>query len=77
MVMRGVLRATLLGAAVGLLGTLPATGALESHVFGITTHDPRILIVATGFLLAAGVAAAALAATRATRVDPLDALRSE
>jgi ABC-type antimicrobial peptide transport system permease subunit len=72
-----VLRATLLGAAVVLLGTLPARGALESHVFGITNHDPRILRVATGFLLAAGVAAAALAATRATRVDPLDALRSE
>jgi hypothetical protein len=65
------------GVAVGLAGAAVASRLLQGMLFGITPLDLRTFIgVAVTFGLVA-VAAAYLPARRATRVDPLVALRSE
>jgi len=79
-VRRGVLVRTLVLAAFGLVlgmaGTRVLSGALASLLFGITSSDPATF-VAMGVLLT-GVAAVAgyVPARRASRIDPMAALRS-
>jgi ABC-type antimicrobial peptide transport system permease subunit len=53
------------------------TTLMQSLLFGVTPVDPAAYLVATGVLGAIAVAACALPALRATRVDPLVALRDE
>jgi putative ABC transport system permease protein len=65
------------GAALGLLASWAAIRFLESLLFGIAPHDPRVMAVAVLVLLAAATAAAWLPARRAARVDPVTALRTE
>jgi predicted permease len=77
LIARDVLRAAALGVLIGVAAAVPASRTLESLVFGVGAHDPRILLAVAGSLLATALAAAFLAAARAARVDPLDALRSE
>jgi predicted permease len=76
-----VLRETMglvgLGAAVGLVVTLPALTYVASLLFGLSPRDPATLTLATVILLTVGVLAGAVPAWRASRVDPLTALRSE
>jgi predicted permease len=80
-VMGGLLRHTLIltgaGIAVGLVGTAFATRALSTLLYEISPTDPAAL--ATVAVLLAAVAAAACVAPvyRATRIDPLEALRAE
>jgi putative ABC transport system permease protein len=77
MVVAGSMRAVLLGAALGLSVALAATRSLRSLLFGVEPADPVVFLAVTGLLLSAAIAAALLAASRAARVDPLLALRSE
>jgi hypothetical protein len=75
------LRATLarvdpmLGA--GIAGALIATRVIESLLFGVTPHDPATFAGVSGVLLAVMLLAAYLPARRATKVDPVIALRCE
>lgn len=66
-----------LGIALGLVGAAAAGRALQSILFGISPLDPLTFAVAAGVLLCAGAAAAYLPARRATRVDPITALRAD
>jgi ABC-type antimicrobial peptide transport system permease subunit len=56
---------------------LGLTRALSALLYGVTASDPRAYIAAMVVLVVATTLAAAVPALRASRVDPLAALRSE
>jgi len=66
---------------VGLLGGIPialaAATALRSLLFGITSRDPLTLIATCTIIMVTAILAAYLPARRASRVDPILALREE
>lgn len=64
------------GVALGALLALGSSRLLESLLFGITTHDPATYLAVSGVLGTVTVLASYLPARRATRIDPLSALRS-
>jgi putative ABC transport system permease protein len=68
---------TLIGVAIGTALAVVATRTLQSLVFGISTTDPGVFGFVALALTAVAVTAAALPALRASRVDPIVALRSE
>jgi ABC-type antimicrobial peptide transport system permease subunit len=73
-------RATLLfvpGLFLGLIGSMSAAGLTRSRVYGISALSPTYLAAAGVIMLLVGVAATAIPVVRATRVDPLEALRAE
>jgi ABC-type antimicrobial peptide transport system permease subunit len=67
----------LLGAAIGLAGSLALTRVIASELFGVKPADPATLIGAVLAMLGIALLAAYLPARRATRVDPVIALRHE
>jgi predicted permease len=77
MVLRESLRLVLLGLAAGLPLALVASHLVSSQLFGVSPIDPVTLLVATAALLCVAAASAYVPAARASRVDPLVALRYE
>jgi putative ABC transport system permease protein len=75
-VKRGMLLAVC-GVAIGLLGSLGLTRLLTGLLFGVSVTDPLTFGLVPVFLLAIALLAVYLPARRATRVDPLVALRYE
>jgi len=71
------MRPVAVGSAIGLAGAVAVTTLMQSLLFGVTPVDPAAYLVAAGALGAIAVAACAVPALRATRVDPLVALREE
>ncbi|MEZ5395222.1 MAG: hypothetical protein R2724_20715 [Bryobacterales bacterium] len=65
------------GIAVGLAATVALGGIVEKMLFAVTPTDAWALGGAVASMLAAGLAAALLPARRASRIDPIDALRQE
>jgi predicted permease len=65
------------GLAVGLLVTIPLSGVSSSLLYGVSAHDPLTLAMVAAILLVTALAACYLPARRATRIDPLVALREE
>ena len=68
---------TLAGVVVGLAGSAAVTRYLASMLFGLTALDTRVFVAASVLFVAVATCAALVPARRATRVDPLKALRSE
>ncbi|PYT65553.1 MAG: multidrug ABC transporter substrate-binding protein [Acidobacteria bacterium] len=77
MVMRDVLRLIGIGVVVGIPAALALTRVVQSQLFGLTGHDPRTLAIATVALTSVACAAGYLPAFRASRLDPMKALRYE
>jgi predicted permease len=77
MVMReaGILLA--IGVAVGAVLSLVAGRTAESLLFGLKSSDPPTLAAAIGLLAAIGALASFVPARRASRLDPMTALRSD
>ncbi len=70
-------RLILAGVVVGGIGTLAATRVLQGFLFGIEATDPWVFLVGVGVVTATALLACYLPARRATRVDPVVALRYE
>ena len=70
-------RVTLAGVAIGLLGALASSRLLSSLLFQVSAIDPLIFSLATIGLLGLAILASFLPARRATRIDPVQALRAE
>ena len=71
------LRTIGIGAAIGITGALILTRALEAMLFGVTATDPATFGGVTLLLVGTAMLACYVPARRATRVDPMVALRSE
>jgi predicted permease len=65
------------GLAVGIPATLAAARAAKSQLFGLSPFDATTIAAATCAIAAVVLASACLPAMRATKVDPMAALRSE
>ena len=65
------------GFVVGAVAALASTRLLTSLLYGVRPSDPLVFAGVFGTLLAVSVAASLLPARRASRVDPMKALRAE
>jgi ABC-type antimicrobial peptide transport system permease subunit len=77
MVLGEVGRLTLVGIALGVGVALASTRLLATFLFGITASDPRTLVLSVVVLAGVALAAGALPAWHAARLDPMEALREE
>jgi ABC-type antimicrobial peptide transport system permease subunit len=75
--MRTALALAAMGAAAGVPASLAAARAVKHQLYGVTAGDPLTPIAAVAVLAAVAAAAAYLPARRASRVDPMTALRVE
>ncbi len=71
------LRFALIGICIGIVAGLLLTRLLQSFLYGISAADPLTFVGVTVLLLAVALAASFFPARRATRVDPIIALRYE
>jgi predicted permease len=77
LVFRDAVKMILLGTAIGIAGALAATRVIEGLLYGVKAQDPLSIAAAALILTAAAVAATLIPARRATRVEPMVALRYE
>ena len=75
MIVRQGLTLGALGVAIGSVVSYGATRLMRNQIFGVTTHDPVTFTLVSALLVCTAVAASYLPARRATRIDPLEALR--
>ena len=71
------LKLTLIGAAIGLVGAYLATRAITAVLYGVSATDPLTFISVSVLLIGVALFACYVPARRATKVDPLIALRNE
>jgi predicted permease len=77
LVLRDVFVMVAAGVSIGAGGARVMTGLARTILFGLTPTDPSVFVVAASVLAVAAVLAGWLPARRASRVDPLVALRHE
>lgn len=77
LVVAGGLRLLGIGAAVGIAAAFGLTRLISNQLFGISANDPLTFVAVIGVLLIVGTAACYFPAYRASRLDPMIALRHE
>ncbi|UCC84643.1 MAG: ABC transporter permease [Gemmatimonadota bacterium] len=77
LMLRGGMRLVVLGGAVGLAAALLVSRGLSRFLFGVSALDPLTFAVGLLVLLISGALAAYVPARRASRADPVTALRAE
>jgi len=71
------LKLTIIGAALGLFGAFLATRAITSVLYGVSATDPLTFGLVSFLLIGVALVACYVPARRATKVEPLTALRNE
>ncbi|HKV28134.1 MAG TPA: FtsX-like permease family protein, partial [Candidatus Acidoferrales bacterium] len=66
-----------LGVAIGIAGALAVTRLMSALLFGVTATDPATYVAVAALLAVVALAACYIPARRASRVDPMVALRYE
>jgi len=77
LVLRDVFKLGLVGLAIGVPVAVAGSRYVESFLFGIEPNDPLVIAMAVVALLAAALIAGYVPARRASRIDPMVALRHE
>ena len=77
MVMRDTMTLVLAGVAIGLCAALSTIRLVSSFLFELMPNDPATIVIAASLMLAVAAIAGYLPARRASRVDPMSALRCE
>ena len=77
MVLRGAMGLVLIGAVIGLVLSLGLAQAVKQFLYGVGALDPVTFIGVPVILACVALVAAFVPARRASRVDPVRALRSE
>jgi predicted permease len=77
LVMRDVLLLVTIGIAIGLPASIGLTQAARSQLYGVQPHDPSTVVIAILALATVGGIAGLVPALRASRLDPMMALRHE
>jgi putative ABC transport system permease protein len=77
LVVRQGMLLTVIGVVVGLAGAFALTRVMSTLLFGVTAKDPLTFGVVAALLIAVAFLACFVPARRATKVDPLVALRYE
>jgi ABC-type antimicrobial peptide transport system permease subunit len=77
LVLRGALVQVVWGLAIGIPVTLAGGRLLETELYGVKSHDPKVLALAAIVFSVCALTAALVPARRATSVDPMVALRCE
>jgi predicted permease len=71
------LKLVLLGLIIGAVGSAVLARLIQSLLFGVQPSDPVVAVVGAGILVATALLACMVPALRATRIDPLVALRAD
>ncbi len=77
LILRQSMRPVLIGGAIGIAGCAAVSWVLSSMLFGISAHDPIAFLFVPAFLVGIALLASYVPARRATRVNPVVALRYE
>jgi ABC-type antimicrobial peptide transport system permease subunit len=77
MILREVAILIAVGLAIGVTAALATTRFVESFLYGIKSNDPTTLFAACGVLAIVAAIAGYLPSYRASRLDPMAALREE
>lgn len=77
LVVRQGVRPVLVGIVIGAAGSMMTTGALRQWLYGVEPNDPVTMVLVVLLLAVVALAACYLPARRASRVDPLLALRGD
>jgi predicted permease len=77
LVIRQSLELVVAGAGLGVVAAFALSRLLSRYLYGITAQDPLTFLAVAGLLVCMGLAAGYLPARRATKVDPMVALRYE
>ncbi len=77
MILREAALLAMIGIAAGLIGAAAVTRVLQNLLYGVRPNDPLTFMVVAVLLTAIAIAASFIPARRATKVDPVVALRYE
>ena len=77
LVIRTGMMLVVVGVVLGIGGAFAATRLLSTQLFGVAPTDPIVFVIVAIALTLAGLAACVIPARRATRADPIAALRLE